>query len=113
MVCPSEVKYVNTDNSVGTSSKGALHTVHRFRRYCRRSRAGISPSSRRSGESTVAASGSLGKQAELFRNRCETDDVQGVNMGTRFMCTVESEIHHNIKQKIVDSTEKDTIHIFR
>ncbi|KAF5389259.1 hypothetical protein D9757_003519 [Collybiopsis confluens] len=37
----------------------------------------------------------------------------GVNMGTRFMCTVESAIHDNIKQKIVDSTERDTIHIFR
>ncbi|WVF72868.1 hypothetical protein IAT40_007686 [Kwoniella sp. CBS 6097] len=37
----------------------------------------------------------------------------GVNMGTRFMCTVESPIHQNIKEKIVASTEKDTIHIFR
>lgn len=37
----------------------------------------------------------------------------GVNMGTRFMCTVESPIHQSIKEKIVRSTEKDTIHIFR
>ncbi|WWD02324.1 hypothetical protein V865_000363 [Kwoniella europaea PYCC6329] len=37
----------------------------------------------------------------------------GVNMGTRFMCTVESPIHQKIKEKIVESTEKDTIHIFR
>lgn len=37
----------------------------------------------------------------------------GVNMGTRFMCTVESPIHQNIKEKIVASTEQDTIHIFR
>ncbi|KAJ7069824.1 putative 2-Nitropropane dioxygenase [Mycena amicta] len=37
----------------------------------------------------------------------------GVNMGTRFMCTVESPIHQNIKQKIVDSSEQDTTHIFR
>ncbi|CAD6893163.1 unnamed protein product [Tilletia controversa] len=37
----------------------------------------------------------------------------GVNMGTRFMCTVESEIHERIKQKIVESTERDTVHIFR
>ncbi|CCL98236.1 uncharacterized protein FIBRA_00230 [Fibroporia radiculosa] len=37
----------------------------------------------------------------------------GVNMGTRFMCTVESPIHQNIKDKIVASTEQDTIHIFR
>ncbi|KAF9046704.1 hypothetical protein BJ165DRAFT_1186154 [Panaeolus papilionaceus] len=37
----------------------------------------------------------------------------GVNMGTRFMCTVESPIHQNIKDKIVASTERDTVHIFR
>ncbi|KAF8908881.1 hypothetical protein CPB84DRAFT_1813153 [Gymnopilus junonius] len=37
----------------------------------------------------------------------------GANMGTRFMCTVESPIHQNIKDKIVASTERDTIHIFR
>lgn len=39
--------------------------------------------------------------------------ASGVNMGTRFMCTVESPIHQNIKDKIVASTERDTIHIFR
>ncbi|GBE83774.1 inosine monophosphate dehydrogenase [Sparassis crispa] len=37
----------------------------------------------------------------------------GVNMGTRFMCTVESPIHQNIKDAIVDATETDTVHIFR
>ncbi|KAG2010235.1 2-nitropropane dioxygenase [Coprinopsis cinerea AmutBmut pab1-1] len=37
----------------------------------------------------------------------------GVNLGTRFMCTVESPIHQNIKEKIVASTERDTVHIFR
>ncbi|KAI6027582.1 hypothetical protein PISMIDRAFT_243970 [Pisolithus microcarpus 441] len=37
----------------------------------------------------------------------------GVNMGTRFMCTVESPIHPNIKDTIVKATEQDTIHIFR
>lgn len=34
-------------------------------------------------------------------------------MGTRFMCTVESPIHQKIKEKIVASTERDTVHIFR
>lgn len=29
------------------------------------------------------------------------------------MCTVESPIHQNIKDKIVASTEQDTIHMFR
>ncbi|KAI5896555.1 inosine monophosphate dehydrogenase [Schizophyllum commune H4-8] len=37
----------------------------------------------------------------------------GTNMGTRFMCTVESPIHHNIKETIVRSKEQDTVHIFR
>lgn len=37
----------------------------------------------------------------------------GINLGTRFMCTVESPIHENIKKKIVESTEQDTIHILR
>ncbi|KAG9012510.1 hypothetical protein FRB94_005827 [Tulasnella sp. JGI-2019a] len=39
--------------------------------------------------------------------------ASGINCGTRFMCTEEAEIHENIKQKIIDSTEQDTIHIFR
>lgn len=34
-------------------------------------------------------------------------------LGTRFMCTVEAPIHQAIKDKIVTSTEQDTIHIFR
>jgi len=37
----------------------------------------------------------------------------GINMGTGFMCTVESPIHDRIKQKMVESKEQDTIHIFR
>lgn len=32
----------------------------------------------------------------------------GINMGTRFMCTVEAPIHQNIKQSIVDASEDDT-----
>jgi NAD(P)H-dependent flavin oxidoreductase YrpB (nitropropane dioxygenase family) len=34
-------------------------------------------------------------------------------MGTRFMATKEAPIHQNIKQTIVDSSEADTVHIFR
>ena len=33
--------------------------------------------------------------------------------GTRFMCTIEAPVHQAIKDKIVASTEQDTIHIFR
>lgn len=39
--------------------------------------------------------------------------ADGINMGTRFMCTVESPIHENIKQHIVGSSELDTQLIFR
>lgn len=39
--------------------------------------------------------------------------AQGCNMGTRFMCTVEAPIHQNIKEKIVASGERDTVHMFR
>jgi nitronate monooxygenase len=39
--------------------------------------------------------------------------AEGVNMGTRFMCTVESPIHENIKQQIVANDERATDLIFR
>jgi NAD(P)H-dependent flavin oxidoreductase YrpB (nitropropane dioxygenase family) len=37
----------------------------------------------------------------------------GINMGTRFMCTIEAPIHHNIKQAIVDAQETDTALVLR
>ncbi len=37
----------------------------------------------------------------------------GINMGTRFMCTVESPIHHNIKEEIVKAQETDTALVLR
>jgi len=39
--------------------------------------------------------------------------AEGVNMGTRFCATVEAPIHPNIKQMMVDKTERDTRLIFR
>lgn len=39
--------------------------------------------------------------------------ADGINMGTRFMCTQESPIHQNIKERIVESSELDTQLIFR
>ena len=39
--------------------------------------------------------------------------ADGVNMGTRFMCTEESPIHQRIKEQIVENTELDTDLIFR
>jgi nitronate monooxygenase len=35
--------------------------------------------------------------------------ADGINMGTRFMATKEAAIHENVKQKIVENTERDTI----
>ncbi|KAJ9151130.1 Nitronate monooxygenase [Pleurostoma richardsiae] len=37
----------------------------------------------------------------------------GVNMGTRFMCTVEAPIHQNIKEQIVKAQETDTALVLR
>ena len=39
--------------------------------------------------------------------------AEGINMGTRFMCTVEAPIHVNIKQSIVDASENDTELVLR
>ncbi|KAH8811961.1 hypothetical protein F5884DRAFT_296903 [Xylogone sp. PMI_703] len=39
--------------------------------------------------------------------------AEGINMGTRFMCTVESPIHNNIKQTIVNAKETDTQLVMR
>jgi nitronate monooxygenase len=39
--------------------------------------------------------------------------AQGVNMGTRFCCTQEAPLHENIKQALVNATERDTNLIFR
>ncbi|TPX15498.1 uncharacterized protein E0L32_004478 [Thyridium curvatum] len=37
----------------------------------------------------------------------------GVNMGTRFMCTVEAPVHRNIKEEIVRAQETDTTLLLR
>lgn len=39
--------------------------------------------------------------------------AQGVNMGTRFCATREAPLHENIKQALVNGTERDTNLIFR
>ncbi|MFP3444081.1 NAD(P)H-dependent flavin oxidoreductase [Pseudomonas sp. SIMBA_067] len=39
--------------------------------------------------------------------------AQGVNMGTRFMLTQEAPIHSNIKESVVQGSERDTVVIFR
>ncbi len=39
--------------------------------------------------------------------------AEGMNMGTRFMCTKEAPIHQKIKEQIVANSERDTDLIFR
>ncbi|GAB3688914.1 nitronate monooxygenase [Saccharopolyspora tripterygii] len=39
--------------------------------------------------------------------------ADGVNMGTRFMCTQESPIHDEVKKRITEAGERDTELIFR
>ena len=39
--------------------------------------------------------------------------ADGVNMGTRFMATRESRIHPNVKQRIVENSERDTLLVNR
>jgi len=39
--------------------------------------------------------------------------AEGINMGTRFMCTQEAPIHDQIKQALVRASERDTKLIFR
>jgi len=39
--------------------------------------------------------------------------AQGINMGTRFMCTAESPVHQNVKAAIVGHDETDTTIILR
>ncbi len=39
--------------------------------------------------------------------------AEGINMGTRFMCTIEAPIHQNVKQAIVHAQESDTALVLR
>jgi nitronate monooxygenase len=39
--------------------------------------------------------------------------ADAVNMGTRFLATTEAKIHENVKRKIVENTERDTILVGR
>ena len=39
--------------------------------------------------------------------------AEGINMGTRFMATVEAPIHDKIKQALVETDERGTHHVYR
>lgn len=59
----------------------------------------------------MIASGGFGDARDLVAALALGAD--GINMGTRFMCTQESCIHDNIKQQIVENSERDTKLILR
>jgi len=39
--------------------------------------------------------------------------ADAINMGTRFLATKEAGVHENVKRKLVEATERDTVLIFR
>lgn len=59
----------------------------------------------------MLASGGIGTGSQMAA--CLALGADGINMGTRFMCTKEAPVHVNIKKAIVAATERDTSLIFR
>jgi nitronate monooxygenase len=59
----------------------------------------------------VIASGGIGSGAGMAAALAL--GAEGINMGTRFMCTREAPIHDEIKQALVKASERDTNLIFR
>src|SRR5438093_1237190 len=62
-------------------------------------------------EIPIIASGGIGDARGLVAALALGADA--VNMGTRFLCTMESPIHDAVKQQIVDNDERGTDLIFR
>lgn len=59
----------------------------------------------------VIASGGFGNGRQLASALAL--GAEGINMGTRFMATKEAPIHANVKQRLVDAGERDSILIMR
>jgi nitronate monooxygenase len=59
----------------------------------------------------VVASGGIADGYQMAA--CMAMGAQGINMGTRFMCTQEAPIHDQVKQALVNAGERDTNLIFR
>ena len=59
----------------------------------------------------IVASGGIGDGRGMAA--ALTLGAQGINMGTRFMCTREAPIHERIKQALVTANERDTSLVFR
>ncbi|MEU0539167.1 nitronate monooxygenase family protein [Nocardia sp. NPDC005978] len=69
------------------------------------------PAATKALEIPVIASGGIADSRGLVAALALGAD--GVNMGTRFMCTQESAIHQSVKEQIVANTERATQLIFR
>jgi len=59
----------------------------------------------------MLASGGIGTGAQMAA--CMMLGAEGVNMGSRFVATVEAPVHQNMKQAMVDADETQTTLIFR
>lgn len=59
----------------------------------------------------ILASGGIGDGRGLAAALCL--GAEGINMGTRFLATREAPIHDNVKQRMVQATERDTALLFR
>ena len=69
------------------------------------------PAAAKALEIPIIASGGIGDARGLVAALALGAD--GVNMGTRFMCTQESPVHQKVKEQIVAQGERDTQLIFR
>ncbi|MET0379647.1 MAG: nitronate monooxygenase family protein [Spongiibacteraceae bacterium] len=59
----------------------------------------------------MLASGGIGTGSQMAA--CLMLGAEGVNLGSRFVATVEAPVHQNMKQAMVDSDETQTTLIFR
>jgi nitronate monooxygenase len=59
----------------------------------------------------MLASGGIGNGRQMAA--CLMLGAEGVNMGSRFVATVEAPVHQNMKQAMVDADETETTLIFR
>ena len=69
------------------------------------------PAAREALDIPIIASGGIGNGRGLAAALML--GAEGVNMGTRFMATVEAPVHDNVKQALVDLSERDTDLILR
>jgi NADH:quinone reductase (non-electrogenic) len=69
------------------------------------------PAAARALKVSIVASGGIGDGRAMAAVMAL--GAEGINMGTRFMCTVEAPIHEKVKQALLNASERDTNLIFR